>query len=741
MDYASEVADTSATYTEAKDEPRSGETSSGGPPDTSEKQLVARVLREIKKDKEKHKDAFKRMRSNMYVSRWGREESWGKDKYTANIIGRHIRTKTAALYAKNPKAVARRRETLDFTVWDETQESLMVALQTIQLGTQMMSTTAMPSVMPGEMPPEPVPGFAQAQAILQDFQQGSLRRKQLKQFGKTLEIVFSYSLSQQKPLVFKTAMKQLVRRACTTGVGYIELDYQRIGGPRPALQQQVDDYNSRLEHLQKLAQEAAEGEIEEIDAEMAELQAGLAALQNEEEVVVDEGLIFDFPASTKVIPDRLCKHLVGFVGARHITIEYAHKKEEVERMFGVELGDEYTPYLESGEKQNAYTTGDGDMDERQGELFRDKHQTGEDMICWYKQFDKTSGLVYYVAEGHSKFLRQPAPPTVYVENFWPVFALTFNESESEKELFPLSDVELLLDMQRDYNRNRQGKREHRRAARPRWGYSNGALDDQDIEQLRKSEPFDAIGLNIDPNSSLEKTLQAIPVPGVDPNLYDNNEVFEDMQLVAGTQAARLGGLSSGATATETAISANSSASDDSSCVDDLDAFLTAVARASGQILMRELSEERVKRIAGVGAVWIPQTLTDICEEVALEVEAGSTGKPNQAVEVKNWQAMLPSLLQIPGIKPEWLGRETLRRLDDRMDLTEALVSGLPSIVAQNAMTQAMPSDPANTPDRQGGEGQNNAPAAPGGPSGTDAPMGDNKGAPLQLQNDPAMTMN
>ena len=147
--------------------------------------------------------------------------------------------------------------------------------------------------------------------------------------------------------------------------------------------------------------------------------------------------------------------------------------------------------------------------------------------------------------------------------------------------------------------------------------------------------------------------------------------------------------------------------------------------------MREMPAEEVVRLVGPGAVWPDQGLKDIAEEVYLEVEAGSTGRPNQAVEINNWKSMLPFLIQMGSIPSTWLARETLRRLDDRMDLTEAVVDGLPSIVAQNSMAQPTPAPAANgapnDPTAQGAEGQNNGPAAPGGPSGTDAPMGDNHG--------------
>ena len=139
------------------------------------------------------------------------------------------------------------------------------------------------------------------------------------------------------------------------------------------------------------------------------------------------------------------------------------------------------------------------------------------------------------------------------------------------------------------------------------------------------------------------------------------------------------------------------------------------------------NEETVKKIAGPGAVWPAMSLEDMVAEVFLEVEAGSTGKPNQAQEIANWERMLPYLIQLGSIGPTWLARETLRRLDDRMDLTDAIVDGLPSIVTMNRMSQPAPGgDPADAPDEQGDEGGDNGPAAPGGPAGTDAPMGNNQ---------------
>jgi hypothetical protein len=358
------------------------------------------------------------------------------------------------------------------------------------------------------------------------------------------------------------------------------------------------------------------------------------------------------------------------------------------------------------------------------------------LVCVWKHFDKSTGLCYYLADGYGKYLREPAAPDVFVEGFWPVYALTFNAVESEDELYPPSDVALMFPMQKEYNRARQGLREHRHAARPRWVYPNGAFgSEEDPMRLKDMKPFEALGMNIDPAAKIGDIFQAFPVPGVDPNLYETGQLFGDMQLVVGAQEAQLGGTSN-STATEASIAAQSTNSSDSSSIDELDAFLTTIARDAGQILIRETGPEAVLKIVGPGAVWPGlnmevMSLEDIVSEVTLEVEAGSTGKPNQAVEVSNWKQMLPFLLQMPGINPLWLARETVRRLDDKLDLTEAISAGIPSIAMMNQ--QAQPAQGPNDPNQQGGEGANNA-EKPQGEAGSDAPMGSNRqegGVPTQ----------
>lgn len=676
---------------------------------------VAKIIGTIKSDKTFHKKAFDQMTADMFMAMKGRNKDWSENNYKANFAGRHVKQKTAALYAKNPKAVARRAERLDFAIWDENPQSLMVAMQTVQAAVAAQQqaammppeVTAMGQLVPAQ--PQLPPGFAEAQALIADFQQGMAYRKQIDKVGKTLEILFARALRDQEPLTFKESAKQMVRRAATCGVGYVELGFVRQYGPRDSLTAQLADTKGRLDHLRHLTEGVVEGDITGDMAEIAELEASLKSLQTEEEIVLREGLIFDFPASTKVIPDQLTTSLNGFVGARHLAIEYLFTVDEVAELFpGSDLKTGYTGYGADGKAYGGPAQMEIPFDS-EGENPEPMDASGKGLVCVWKYYDKPSGLVYYVADGHKAFLREPAPPDVFVEKFWPVFALTFNAVESETELFPPSDVYLLKDQQDEHNRSRQGMREHRKAARPRWATSKGLIDEEGQQAFKDANAFDVIQLNKDPQTKISDVLEVVPVPGVDPNLYATEQYEQDRGLTVGMNEASYGGIAK-ATATESSIAANSTMSSDSASADDLDSFLTAVARAGSQILLDEMSEEQVMQIVGPGAVWPDLSLSEIASEIFLEVEAGSSGRPNQAVEIDNFSKMAPLIMQIPGVDPTEFARLALKIFDDRMDITKLLVAGVPSIMSQNQIMQPPTGDPATDPSAQGAQGANNTPA-------------------------------
>ena len=81
---------------------------------------------------------------------YGKQWSKNKDdtRYVANLVLRLVSQKTAFLYAKNPKAVARRRERINNTSWDGKQSTLDALMKT-----GMMMAQQVPGILPGGMAP------------------------------------------------------------------------------------------------------------------------------------------------------------------------------------------------------------------------------------------------------------------------------------------------------------------------------------------------------------------------------------------------------------------------------------------------------------------------------------------------------------------------------------------------------------------------------------------------------------
>lgn len=650
-------------------------------PYASRAALVKALTDKVTRAKKHWKKSFDRMKEDVdfYMGKqWSSSET--DDRYVANIVQSHVRQRVSALYAKNPKFVAKRRETMDFTLW----EGDIAAFQNAQ--------TAMAQAAMSGQQVDPV-----MIQTLQDAQQGFERRRILDRVAKTMEIVAHHQIQEQQP-IFKGQMKQLVRRVCVTGVGYVKLGYNRVMEKRPEDVEKITDITEQMSTLQRLMADKQDQIFNEEHAKMEQLKLMLQDLQMRQDVIVREGVAFDFPLSTSIIVDPKCRQLSGFVGADWVAQEFVLDVEEIKEIYKVDLGKSYTAY----EDMNA------------------KDDDCKKATVW-EIYSKKDGMVYVIADGYHDFLKEPANPDLDLERFWPFFTLIFNEVESERDIYPLSDVRLLMPVQKEYNRARQGLREQRFANRPVYVTYEGALSEKDQINLQ-SHPANAVVKlqNLSPGQAINQIIQPVQHSPIDASLYDTTMLLDDMMRVVGSQEANLGGTSS-STATEVSVAEGSRMSSLSSNVDDIEDFLGEIARTTGQVLLEQMDQATVQKIAGPGAVWPQLTANEISQELLLEVEAGSNGRPNKAMQIQNFERLAPILLQIPGMNPEWLAKQAINRLDDGLDITDAIRAAMPSIVAQNAQKQLATGDPSTDPASQGGAGAANVGPAPGAP-GADGPQ-------------------
>lgn len=661
--------------------------------DPARKALVAEWLERVQNGEKYHEAAFKRMREDMDLARFGAQKEYvDAGSYVAPIVRRHLNQAVASLYAKNPTAYGKVRDRLLTKVWDGSAEALAVAMQN--------------------------PIAPMSQQVLVEAEQARQQMQVMKALSKTLEILFNYYVSEQAAN-FKKQLKQLVRRTKTCGVGYLKLGFQRLLEPNPEIMAEISDATSELNRLEALARDVSKGEVDEDSARKEELRTLLKSLQGKETVIAREGLVFDFPRATEIIVDPQCRQLAGFIGAEWVAHKYLRTPQKIKELYGVDIGTGYLPYQVSDARKFGPNVGG------------DKSEKANGVACVYEVQHKANGQVFTICDGYEDFLREPAAPDVEHDGFWSLFVLTFNDIEHEDEVYPPSDVRDLRHIQLEYNRAGQGLREHRIANRPAFATGAGMLSEQDKVKIENRPAFALLELQAlaGTDKKVEDLLQAVKGAPIDPALYDKEVLFTDMLRSVGGQEANIGGLS-GATATESSIADASLSKQQSSDIDEIDEFLGDVAKAAGQIMLLNLSAETVQEIVGPGAQWPEQTREQVAKDLWLELKAGSTGRPNTAAEIAKRERAMPTILQLGGVKAEPIAEDYLELLG--IDTKKAVVEGLPSIVAQNAMAgkqaQVATGDASRDPQAQGGQGGNNTeqprgeepggqPAYPSGPQG------------------------
>ena len=676
-------------------------------PDDPRRKLVNRWQDRVKRAKRHWRVQFKRMRENMeFVEgrQWpdlSKEIGKRDDRYVANICIRHVLQRTAELYPNNPTMQAKTKTKLIAQVWDGSEQQLQQAQQSAMAAAQV------------GMPPDP-----NSMAILQDAAQVKQFDAIMQKIGRTLELLYEYNIQEQTHS-FKASMKMSIRRAIVTGVGYVKLGFQRAMKMAPEIEHRIADMSERVAHIERLASDLSDREIEPDSADAEELKLAIRSLTAEGQLVVREGLSFDYPDSTAIIPDPRCRSLRGFLGANWVAQEYLLTPDEIEEIYMVDVGSSYTAYNEDGNSTGHEPTGEQHYQAGYGSNADD----GPDMplACVWEIYNRKDGTVYVVCDGYPEFLQEPTTPEAEITRFWPWFAIVLNEGYDEKTLYPQSDIDLIRDMQLELNRSRQGLREHRRANRPKTAVAAGLLEEPDLEKLRTHPANALLELNaLAPGQKIDDVLQVIKMPPIDAAVYDTSPVFEDVLRVLGSDQADQGTTSGNATATEVSVAQFSQNTDVTSTVDDINDTMTELAQAASQILVLNVSPQTVTKVVGPGAVWPALDPQSVADNVWLEVDVGANGPPNRQEDVQVLTQLVPLLQRIPGISPEWLARQLIRRMGEDIDLTEAFAEGTPSIEALNQL-MGRPQAPPGAPGQ--GQGQEEDPGPTGAGRGPPRPPG------------------
>lgn len=603
---------------------------------------IKRWLKRITRAEAKWEPDFQRMRENMRFTtgiQWeGQKDITSEDRYIANLTLQMVRRKVADLYARNPEIEVERRERMDFVLWDGSIEQLTMAFENAAMGDM------------------------EAQAIIADFMHGREMQDMVDRICKTLQLTFGYQIDCCKP-EFKEMLKQLVTRTVICCVGYCRIYCVRGGESPISTTETRHSVEDRARVVNVLMNKLDDGDVDENSPEVEQLKS-LAlsmgfSLETGDDYEFTERLEFDFPPSTSIIPDERCRSLKEFVGARYVAQRFELPLDEINEVFGLSINKSEIEGYDVNEQQDL------------GELLKDEEEQG--CTVFYEVLDYVTKTSFFIMRGYNNYLREPAPLDPCVAGFWPIFALTFNDIESDNPLtsiFPPSDVDLCKNAQREWNRRRQADRDQRNANAPRYPIRKGQMTENDKQALSDSEPnavleFEGIPSGEKPSDWIQPMK---PAP-YQRELYDTQSLEQDLQLSAGAQQANLGPAQPDVTATVGTIAEQSRMTVSSSNVDDLDGFLSRLARAGVEMILRAFSEETIKLQAGDGALIPLMDREAYIRMVTINVKAASSGRPNKALDTANYERIVPQLIAA-GANPIAIIEEGVRRLDDQLDVTK-----------------------------------------------------------------------
>lgn len=490
-----------------------------------------------------------------------------------------------------------------------------------------------------------------------------------RKFGETAEVVLDEILVKGAKL--KRRAKRLLTAVFTTRVGWWKLSWQD-GDKRqdPLIVNRIKDTSDNLERLQ--AQRAALTDPQaggDVDLKIARLRETLAGLQAQAEVVVARGLVLDFVLTEDVlILDPSVLELTDYERASAMAHRVWFTRDQYKARFGYDA-----------KKGKGYVERDGKM--QAGGAMVDR---GSELLCVWEVWDQDSNRVFHVCEGEEGFCQEPFSPTWTGERWYPFFALSFNDVE---DFWPLSDVELIEPLVREYNENRDDFVQDRRDSRPvNIVRKGGSLTDDDVKRLRNRNGADIIMVEGIGGRPIGDDVYIGSLARIDPATYDTSPARSDIEQILGGGDAARGSVLKAKTATEAEILSQGLRGRSAERQDTMEDLLSEVGKYALEICLRQLSPAEVQQIAGEEASWPTLTADEVFRQVVVDVRGGSTGKPDKLQDQDRWTKLLPvikeTIQQVSELRANGqtelaqalieLTRETLRRFDERLDLEQFL---------------------------------------------------------------------
>ena len=486
--------------------------------------------------------------------------------------------------------------------------------------------------------------------------------------AKTMQAALNSYLVKDAKL--KQRGKAAVRSVLTCGTSWVKLLYQKDKASEPLLKNNLNDIQDNIANIEKLRSETEdEAECSGYDAKLLELRQQEQALNANAEPRLAEGLVMDsVPTGDVIILDNSIKDIdeVGQASA------LAHRIKMTAGAFKSVFKIKPPGSAAMETSDSAVTSKEADEDDK--------------IVIVYEVWSKADNTVYTICKGTNKYIRDPYQPEQLGDRWYPFFALQIRRIDGV--LYPLSTVELLIELQDEYNTRHTRASDHRRKNTSLRIFNKSSnITDEEINAINnRGSGDDAIGVTADPNQPLQNSMVNFPEIPFNPQMYDVSEVMRDMEMVAGVQDAARGAINRAKTATEAEIMAQGMQSRSSEVIDTVEDWLTEIAQYAAHLLILNLTPEQVKERLGQSAIWPEITGREMLGKMGITIRGGSTARPNKMRERDQWIQLMPMMQEaleksaaLKSAGDDKMAKavlkvlqETLNRFDEKLDIKEFL---------------------------------------------------------------------
>ena len=461
----------------------------------------------------------------------------------------------------------------------------------------------------------------------------------VKAFATTLAVVIKREWGRNRRQL-KRAAKRAVRSAQTVSLGYLKAAFCCDTMTDPVMQQKLNSLQDNLKMIDSLvAQDQTGATNDDLELRREQILLQMQVVKSGLERQVVKGQVIEpvraddmlWAPSVRELQDY-CQAPWGrqniYMPATQAMRQFSLTKEQIGKA---------KIYRMRGEKNDA-------TPQEVSGASVSNNATEIDWVCVRERWSLEDGLVYQWLAGCNFLLAPAAPPQYPTSRFYPFYQLGYNWVDDRR--YPISDVANMTALQDEYSARRSAARTWRERSKPGRIINGQALSSDDTKRLTASEIQENVVLqDLDPNVPLANVVAAAPLPSMDLAMLDTGDIMRELEMLSGAQDASTGSVTTAKTATEAELLDQGNRSKGGEKVDTLDDLMSELAQATAEQALQAYSEADVIRIAGKGAVWPTLSLDELQDNVVVEIQAGSMGKPNTTQQQEGWSQLFPLISQ------------------------------------------------------------------------------------------------